>query len=430
MNPVLQFLSVSLFIWAFKFCHARDCTELSPSPNPSYLHQFKPSYPPPVSLPPTPLVQDKQAHLDKELLLAIIISSAVITFLLLSTICACFIWRRNSLNTSLRNVQISDTIEGPVLNRFNPLSIRGSIPEIEYTLIQSATNNFSQNNILAKEGHGSLYKAHFNFFSLAAVKKYDCKEPCCERAFENEIVLLSNVKHPNIISLFGYCVHLELRLLVYELMQNGSLESQLHGWRLSWDIRVKIALETARGLEYLHEHCNPPVVHRALKSSNILLDSNFNVKISDFAVAIAGGNENENSLKLSHTGGHVAPEYFLNGELTQKSDVYSFGVVLLELLMGRKLNERMIGSRSQCQSGVKWVMPQLTDREKLPDIVDPVIRHSMDIKHLCQVAAVAVLCVQQEPSYRPLISDVVYSLIPLVPVELGGTLKVSEPDSC
>ncbi|MBA0807018.1 hypothetical protein Gohar_022849 [Gossypium harknessii] len=119
------------------------------------------------------------------------------------------------------------------------------------------------------------------------------------------------------------------------------------------------------------------------------------------------------------------------GKLTDKSDVYAFGVVLLELLFGRKPVEKL--APAQCQSIVTWAMPQLTDRSKLPSIVDPVIRDTMDLKHLYQwnrdkqVAAVAVLCVQPEPSYRPLITDVLHSLIPLVPMELGGTLRVTQP---
>lgn len=123
------------------------------------------------------------------------------------------------------------------------------------------------------------------------------------------------------------------------------------------------------------------------------------------------------------TLGYVAPEYLLDGKLTDKSDVYAFGVVLLELLLGRKPVEKL--APAQCQSIVTWAMPQLTDRSKLPKIVDPAIKDTMDMKHLYQVAAVAVLCVQPEPSYRPLITDVLHSLIPLVPVELGGTLRAA-----
>jgi serine/threonine protein kinase len=177
-------------------------------------------------------------------------------------------------------------------------------------------------------------------------------------------------------------------------------------------------------LEHLHEHCNPLIIHRDIKSSNILLDSDFNAKISDFGLAIYGGNHNKADLKPSGTVGYVAPEYLLDGQLTEKSDVYAFGVVLLELLLGRKPVEK-IGD-SHCQSIVSWAIPQISDRTKLPNIIDPVIRNTMDLRHLYQVAAVAVLCVQPEPSYRPLITDVLHSLVPLVPVELGGTLRVVE----
>ncbi|KAL0381979.1 UNVERIFIED_CONTAM: putative receptor-like protein kinase [Sesamum calycinum] len=245
------------------------------------------------------------------------------------------------------------------------------------------------------------------------------------KEFQTEVELLSKIQHPNIITLLGYSIHADTRLLIYELMEYGSLETQLHGpsrgSALTWNLRMKIALDAARGLEYLHEHCHPPVIHRDLKSSNILLDSNFNAKLSDFGLAILDGTQNKNNIKLSGTLGYVAPEYLLDGKLTDKSDVYAFGVVLLELLLGRKPVEKIAPAR--CQSMVTWAMPQLTDRTKLPHIVDPVIRNSVDLKHLYQVAAVAVLCVQPEPSYRPLITDILHSLVPLVPVELGGTLR-------
>ncbi|KAL5729676.1 hypothetical protein ACHQM5_002593 [Ranunculus cassubicifolius] len=206
-------------------------------------------------------------------------------------------------------------------------------------------------------------------------------------------------------------------------MPNGSLQANLHdASSLNWYMRIKIALDTARGLEFLHENCNPPIIHTHLNSSNILLDSNYNAKLSDFAIS---GNQNKNNIKLEN---YVSPEYLLDGKVTEKSDVYGFGVILLELLMGRKAMENMT-TPSQCESIVTWAMPQLTDRSKLPNIVDPVIRNTMDLKHLYQVAAVAVLCVQPEPSYRPLITDVLHSLVPLVPLELGGTLRLDQSTS-
>lgn len=305
---------------------------------------------------------------------------------------------------------------------------KGSVAVMEYQLLQAATNNFREDNVLGQGGHGRVYKARFSEKLLAAVKRFEGEAQDIGREFENELNWLTKIQHQNIISLLGYCLHGETRFLVYEMMQNGSLESQLHGpthgSALTWHLRMKIAVDVARGLEYLHEHCNPPVVHRDLKSSNILLDSSFNAKLSDFGLAVTSGIQSKN-IELSGTLGYVAPEYLLDGKLTDKSDVYAFGVVLLELLIGRKPVEQM--SSDHCQSIVSWAMPQFTDRSKLPNIVDPVIKDTMDLKHLYQVAAVAVLCVQQEPSYRPLITDVLHSLIPLVPLELGGSLRVTEP---
>ncbi|AQK81786.1 Protein kinase superfamily protein [Zea mays] len=323
----------------------------------------------------------------------------------------------------------------PILSKFNSLktSRKGvvAMAMIEYPSLEAATGKFSASNVLGVGGFGCVYKAVFDGGVAAAVKRLEAGGPECEKEFENELDLLGRIRHPNIVTLLGFCVHEGNHYIVYELMHKGSLDTQLHGASrgsaLSWHVRMKIALDMARGLEYLHEHCSPPVIHRDLKSSNILLDSDFNAKISDFGLAVTSGNIDKGSMKLSGTLGYVAPEYLLDGKLTEKSDVYAFGVVLLELLMGRKPVEKM--SQTQCQSIVTWAMPQLTERTKLPNIVDPVIRDTMDPKHLYQVAAVAVLCVQPEPSYRPLITDVLHSLVPLVPVELGGTLRVAEPPS-
>ncbi|XP_035841885.1 probable receptor-like protein kinase At1g80640 isoform X5 [Helianthus annuus] len=287
----------------------------------------------------------------------------------------------------------------------------------------------SQDNNVRVESCGNVYKARFNDHFFAAVKRLHSggEQHDARKGFENEVDWLGKLKHQNIVNLFGYCVHDDTRFLVYEMMHQGSLESQLHGpshgRALTWHRRMQVALDIARGLEYLHERCNPPVIHRDLRSSNILLDSNFTAKISNFALATTELHA-KNKVKLSGASGYVAPEYLsedVTGKLTDKSDVYAFGVVLLELLIGRKPVEKM--SPSLYQSIVTWAIPQLTDRSKLPHVVDPVIRDTMDLKHLYQVAAVAVLCVQPEPSYRPLITDVLHSFIPLVPVDLGGSLR-------
>lgn len=392
----------------------------------------------------SPFQIDKVSHrINKGLLLAIIILPIFIGCIMIYSVCT-WLYRKayNSAPSSSQphafkrnsDPDTSDAYRSitliPLLNRLNSRvsKKKGCATTIEYSKLQAGTNNFSSNNILGEGGFGCVYKARFDDDSFAAVKKLDESSRQAEHEFQNEVELMSKIRHPNLVSLLGFCAHENTRFLVYDLMQNGSLEDQLHGpshgSALTWFLRMKIALDSARGLEHLHEHCNPAVIHRDFKSSNILLDASFNAKLSDFGLAVTTvGCAANTNIDLVGTFGYVAPEYLLDGKLTEKSDVYAYGVVLLELLFGRKPIDKSLPS--ECQSLISWAMPQLTDRAKLPTIVDPMIKGTMNLKHLYQVAAVAVLCVQPEPSYRPLIADVVHSLIPLVPAELGGTLKIS-----
>lgn len=369
-----------------------------------------------------------------KMLIALIVTCATLGAVILSLLCLWFYHKKYKFHR--KNARSSDVekelASSPFFGKFDSIKMvgkKGSVTVIEYKLLEKGTSNFRESNILGEGGFGCVYRACLDENLLVAVKKLDCASQDAEKEFENEVELLHKIQHPNIISFLGCSIEGDARFIVYELMHNGSLETQLHGpshgSALTWPMRMKIALDAARGLEYLHEYCNPPVIHRDLKTSNILLDANFNAKLSDFGLAVADGAKNNNNIKLSGTLGYVAPEYLLDGKLTDKSDVYAFGVVLLELLLGRRPVEKL--APTQCQSIVTWAMPQLTDRSKLPHIVDPMIKDTMDLKHLYQVAAVAVLCVQPEPSYRPLITDVLHSLVPLVPVELGGTLRVTQP---
>ncbi|XP_061363900.1 probable receptor-like protein kinase At1g80640 [Gastrolobium bilobum] len=342
------------------------------------------------------LMGDEQQQMDshKKMVIAFIVASTALGAVILCVLCFWIYYTKYHSKSNRKNLQSSDAEKGlalaPFLSKFSSVKMvgkKGSVPIIDYKQIEKATGNFRESNILGEGGFGCVYKARFDDNLDVAIKKLHCECQDAEREFENEVDLLSKIQHPNVISLLGCSSNEDTRFIVYELMHNGSLETQLHGpscgSALTWHMRMKIALDTARGLKYLHEHCYPPVIHRDLKSSNILLDANFNAKLSDFGLAITDGSQNKNNMKLSGTLGYVAPEYLLDGKLTDKSDVYAFGVVLLELLLGRKPVEKL--APAQCRSIVTWAMPQLTDRSKLPNIVDPVIKNTMDLKHLYQV---------------------------------------------
>ncbi|KAG4972494.1 hypothetical protein JHK85_038915 [Glycine max] len=216
-------------------------------------------------------------------------------------------------------------------------------------------------------------------------------------------------------SMPGLCTEKQTRCLVYELVPNGSVESHLHGADketepLDWDARMKIALGAARGLAYLHEDCNPCVIHRDFKSSNILLEHDFTPKVSDFGLARTALNEGNKHISTHVIGtfGYVAPEYAMTGHLLVKSDVYSYGVVLLELLSGRKPVD--LSQPAGQENLVAWARPLLTSKEGLQKIIDSVIKPCVSVDSMVKVAAIASMCVQPEVTQRPFMGEVVQAL--------------------
>ncbi|TMW94682.1 hypothetical protein EJD97_009938 [Solanum chilense] len=282
--------------------------------------------------------------------------------------------------------------------------------------VQIATDSFSIENLIGDGSIGSVYRAHFDSGKVLAVKKLYSSELQNPEDFLKMIPEISQLDHPNVTELIGYCSEDEQHLLVYEFHRNGSLHDFLHQMdednsQLTWDSRVQIALGTARALEYLHEACSPSLVHKNIKSENILLDADLNPHLSDSGLANLMADVDQ-GLNHNIESGYGAPEAAISGKCTTKSDVYSFGVVMLELCTGRKPFDST-RPRSE-QSLVRWATPQLHDIDALEKMVDPSLSGLYSVKSLSRFADVIALCVQLEPEFRPPMSEVVQVLVRLV----------------
>ncbi|KAK4354783.1 hypothetical protein RND71_026977 [Anisodus tanguticus] len=281
-----------------------------------------------------------------------------------------------------------------------------------------ATQNFRETNLIGEGGFGSVYKGRLDSGLIVAIKQLNLEGLQGNQEFVVEVLMLSLMHHENLVNLIGYCTHGEQRLLVYEFMSKGSLENHLFDLEpgmepLNWKTRLKIAAGAAHGLEYLHK-ANPPVIYRDLKSSNILLDSEFNPKLSDFGLAKLGpvGDNTHVSTRVMGTYGYCAPEYAMTGKLTLKSDIYSLGVVLLELITGRKAYDtsKKLGE----QNLVVWSIPFLKDRRKYVYMVDPALDGQFSSRCLHHAVAITAMCLQEQASFRPSITDIVTALDYLV----------------
>uniref|UniRef100_A0A0D9X1J4 Protein kinase domain-containing protein n=2 Tax=Leersia perrieri TaxID=77586 RepID=A0A0D9X1J4_9ORYZ len=283
--------------------------------------------------------------------------------------------------------------------------------------LQVATGSFSADNLIGEGSFGRVYKAKFNDHKVLAVKKinFSAFPDHPSDLFIELVANISRLNHPNLAELVGYCSEHGQCLLTYDFYRKGSLSDFLHliddqSQTLSWSSRVKIALGSARALEYLHETCLPSVIHNNFKSSNIFLDNELNPHLSDSG--FAGLIPNQEYQVSEENIGYRAPEVTMSGQYSLKSDVYSFGVVMLELLTGRKPFDRS-RPRSE-QSLVRWATPQLHDIDALDQMVDPALQGLYPSKSLSRFADAIALCVQPEPEFRPPMSEVVQLLVRLV----------------
>jgi len=301
------------------------------------------------------------------------------------------------------------------------------VPTIPVDELKEITDNFGTKALIGEGSYGRVYYGVLKNGKTTAIKKLDAsKQP--DQEFLSQVSMVSRLKHENVIELLGYSVDGNLRLLAYEFATMGSLHDILHGRKgvkgsqpgpvLSWVQRVRIAVGAAKGLEYLHEKAQPSVIHRDIKSSNVLLLDDDVAKIADFDLSNQSPDNAArlHSTRVLGTFGYHAPEYAMTGQLSSKSDVYSFGVVLLELLTGRKPVDPTL-PRGQ-QSLVTWATPRLSE-DKVRQCVDTRLGGEYPPKAVAKLAAVAALCVQYEADFRPNMSIVVKALQPLLNVRPG-----------
>ncbi|XP_029121488.2 probable serine/threonine-protein kinase PBL3 [Elaeis guineensis] len=305
--------------------------------------------------------------------------------------------------------------EGEILSSSN-------LKAFPFNDLKNATRNFRPDSLLGEGGFGYVYKGWIDEQNLTAsrpgagmivaVKKLKQEGFQGHKEWLTEVNYLGQLHHPNLVKLIGYCSEGDNRLLVYEFMSRGSLENHLFrrgAQPLPWATRIKVAIGAARGLSFLHD-AESQVIYRDVKASNILLDSEFNAKLSDFGLAKAGptGDRTHVSTQVMGTHGYAAPEYVATGRLSAKADVYSFGVVLLELLSGRRaLDKTKVGIE---QNLADWAKPYLGDKRKIYRIMDSRLEGQYPKKGAQGVATLALLCICREAKLRPRMSEVLATL--------------------
>ncbi|XP_051222437.1 proline-rich receptor-like protein kinase PERK8 [Lolium perenne] len=297
-----------------------------------------------------------------------------------------------------------------------------------YEEMHNITNGFSAQNLLGEGGFGSVYKGCLPEGREVAIKKLKDGSGQGEREFQAEVEIISRVHHRHLVSLVGYCISGDQRLLVYDFVPNDTLHYHLHGRGvpvLEWSARVKISAGSARGIAYLHEDCHPRIIHRDIKSSNILVDNNFEAQVADFGLArLAMDFATHVTTRVMGTFGYMAPEYASSGKLTEKSDVFSFGVVLLELITGRKPVDASnpLGDESL----VEWARPLLTqalETGNVGGLLDPRLDTNFNEAEMFRMIEAAAACIRHSAPRRPRMSQVVRALDSLADIDLNNGVQ-------
>ncbi|KAM7500564.1 hypothetical protein LguiA_024978 [Lonicera macranthoides] len=286
----------------------------------------------------------------------------------------------------------------------------GHLKRFSFRELQIATGNFSSKNILGQGGFGVVYKGYLPNRTVVAVKRLKDPNFSGEVQFQTEVEMISLALHRNLLRLYGFCLTSNERLLVYPYMPHGSVADRLRETGrekpcLDWNKRMHIALGAARGLYYLHEQCNPKIIHRDVKAANILLDESFEAVVGDFGLAkLLDRRDSHVTTAVRGTVGHIAPEYLSTGQSSEKTDVFGFGILLLELLTGQKALD---AGNGQVQKGMilDWVKT-LYEEKKVEVLVDKDLKGCYSGEELGKTVELALLCTQSHPNLRPKMSEV------------------------
>ncbi|MBA0860352.1 hypothetical protein Goshw_016814 [Gossypium schwendimanii] len=287
----------------------------------------------------------------------------------------------------------------------------GNLRRFQFRELQVATHNFSSKNILGKGGFGNVYKGVLQDGTIVAVKRLkDGSAAGGEIQFQTEVEMISLAVHRNLLRLYGFCITPTEKLLVYPYMSNGSVASRLKGKPvLDWSTRKRIALGAGRGLLYLHEQCDPKIIHRDVKAANILLDDYCEAVVGDFGLAkLLDHHDSHVTTAVRGTVGHIAPEYLSTGQSSDKTDVFGFGILLLELITGQRALE-FGKAANQKGAMLDWVR-KIHHEKKLEVLVDKDLKNNYDRIELEEMVQVALLCTQYLPGHRPKMSEVVRML--------------------
>ncbi|KAG2665846.1 hypothetical protein I3760_15G026800 [Carya illinoinensis] len=286
--------------------------------------------------------------------------------------------------------------------------------------LKKATNNYHENLIIGQGGFGTVYKGLLSDDRVVAIKKSKLVDKSQIEQFINEVLVLSQINHRNVVKLLGCCLETEVPLLVYEFISNGTLFEHIHHKGslspILWETRLKIAAETAEALSYLHSAASPPIIHRDVKSSNILLDGNYTAKVSDFGASrLIPLHQLEVATLVQGTLGYLDPEYLQTSQLTVKSDVYSFGVILVELLTGEKA---LSFDRSEEERNLAMYFLSAIKEDRLFEVLEQNLGIERNEKQLKEVANLARRCIKVKGEDRPTMKEVA--------VELEGLRKIDK----